>query len=85
MSDNHETLRTVKVWDLPTRLFHWTLVALIIAQWLTAQSSGTMTYHVWGGYAVLTLVLFRVVWGVVGSDTARFSHFVRGPGAALNG
>ncbi len=83
MSDKLETLKTVVVWDLPTRLFHWTLVALMIAQWLTAEESSTMDWHVWGGYAVLALVLFRLIWGFVGSETARFSDFVRGPDAAL--
>ena len=78
-----QPLQTVKVWDLPTRLFHWTLVALMIAQWLTAENSDTMDYHIWGGYAVLTLVLFRLIWGFVGSDTVRFRDFVRGPGAAI--
>ncbi|MFZ1326042.1 MAG: cytochrome b/b6 domain-containing protein [Candidatus Contendobacter sp.] len=82
-SDPSETLQTVKVWDLPTRLFHWSLVALMIAQWLTAENSSTMSYHLWGGYAILALVLFRVVWGFVGSDTVRFHDFVRGPGAAI--
>ncbi|HRD49908.1 MAG: cytochrome b/b6 domain-containing protein [Candidatus Competibacter sp.] len=84
MTENNETLHPVKVWDLPTRIFHWTLVALMIAQWLTAENSSTMDYHIWGGYAVLTLVLFRLIWGVVGSETARFNAFVRGPGAALD-
>lgn len=83
MPDKPETLKTVTVWDLPTRLFHWTLVILMIAQWLTAENSETMDYHVWGGYAVLALVLFRLIWGFVGSDTARFRDFLRGPGAAL--
>lgn len=83
MPDKPETLKTVTVWDLPTRLFHWTLVILMIAQWLTAENSETMDYHVWGGYAVLALVLFRLIWGFVGSDTARFGDFLRGPGAAL--
>ena len=78
-----QPLQTVKVGDLPTRLFHWTLVALMIAQWLTAENSDTMDYHIWGGYAVLTLVLFRLIWGFVGSDTVRFRDFVRGPGAAI--
>ncbi len=78
---NH--LQNIKVWDLPTRLFHWTLVALLITQWLTAEASSTMDWHVRGGYAVLMLVLFRLIWGFVGSDTARFRDFVRGPGAAL--
>ena len=83
MSDKPENLQPVAVWDLPTRLFHWTLVVLLIAQWWTAESSSTMDWHVWGGYAVLALVLFRLIWGFVGSETARFSDFVRGPGAAL--
>jgi len=83
MSINNALLHTVTVWDLPTRLFHWTLVALMIGQWLTAENASGMVYHVWGGYAVLALVLFRLIWGFAGSETARFSHFVRGPGAAL--
>ena len=83
MIKNDETLQAIRVWDLPTRLFHWILVALIIAQWWTAEQSSTMDYHVWGGYAVLTLVLFRLIWGFVGSETVLFSNFVRGPGAAL--
>ncbi len=83
MTEKPETPRTIKVWDLPTRLFHWTLVGLMIVQWWTAENSGTMDYHVWGGYAVLALVLFRLIWGFVGSETARFGDFVRGPGAAL--
>jgi len=77
-------LQSVKVWDLPTRLFHWTLVALMISQWLTAENSDTMTYHLWGGYTILTLVLFRLIWGFVGSDTVRFGQFVRGPAAAID-
>ncbi len=83
MSEKNTVFQNIRVWDLPTRLFHWSLVALMIAQWLTAEESGTMSWHVWGGYAVLALVLFRLMWGFVGSDTARFGDFVRGPGAAL--
>jgi len=83
MSEKPQTLHTVQVWDLPTRLFHWTLVILMIVQWWTAEESSTMDWHLWGGYAVLTLVLFRLIWGAVGSETVRFSHFVRGPGATL--
>jgi len=83
MIEKPEASRTVKVWDLPTRLFHWTLVGLMIVQWWTAENSGTMDYHVWGGYTVLVLVLFRLIWGFVGSETARFGDFLRGPGAAL--
>lgn len=84
MSEQSKILRTVTVWDLPTRLFHWTLVLLMIVQWWTAEQSSTMDWHLWGGYAVLTLVLFRLIWGTVGSETVRFSHFVRGPSTVLD-
>ncbi len=83
MFEKPQTLHAVQVWDLPTRLFHWTLVLLMIVQWWTAEESSTMDWHLWGGYAVLTLVLFRLIWGAMGSETVRFSHFVRGPSAAL--
>lgn len=84
MSERDKTLLSVKVWDLPTRLFHWTLVGLIVFQWWSGESDSGMNYHVWGGYGVLVLVLFRLIWGCVGSETVRFGHFVRGPGAALD-
>lgn len=73
-----------RLWDLPTRLFHWTLVLLIAAQWAT-QVWGLLPGH-WHpplGYATLALVLYRIAWGFVGSDNARFAHFVRGPRATL--
>ncbi len=75
--------KPIRVWDLPTRVFHWALVALVAVSWVSAEIGGNaMEYHVWSGYAVLTLVLFRLLWGVVGSQTARFSDFIRGPRAA---
>lgn len=70
------------VWDLPTRLFHWTLVALIAFSWWSAEEDRT-DWHVWSGIVVVTLLIFRLLWGFVGSSTARFSNFVRGPGAVL--
>lgn len=72
----------VKVWDLPTRLFHWGLVASLGGAWWTAETEDLET-HLLFGYAALGLVLFRIVWGLVGSDTARFASFVQGPGAAF--
>jgi cytochrome b len=68
----------LKVWDLPTRLFHWLLAALVISAWLTAENH-LMDLHRYCGYGILTLVLFRLYWGFAGSTTSRFSHFVRGP------
>jgi cytochrome b len=72
----------VPVWDLPVRLFHWLLVALLGFSWWSAEN-GHMDWHMRSGYAVLALVLFRIVWGFVGSTTARFVDFVRGPAEVL--
>lgn len=66
------------VWDLPLRLFHWLLVLLLGASWLTAEL-GRMSLHFYAGYALATLLLFRVAWGLAGPRYARFSGFVAGP------
>jgi cytochrome b len=70
------------VWDLPVRLFHWSIVVLIAAAWVT-QEFNKMEWHMRIGYAILTLLLFRVVWGIIGSDSARFVRFLKSPAAAL--
>jgi cytochrome b len=72
----------LRVWDLPVRLFHWTLVVLIFVSWLT-QELGRMDLHKLCGYTIMALLLFRLAWGFVGSDTARFSKFLRSPLAAF--
>lgn len=80
---NNASSRT-KVWDLPTRLFHWILLLLVGFSWWSGETGGNaMQWHMWSGYAILTLILFRVIWGLVGSETARFTHFLRGPSAIL--
>ena len=71
-----------KVWDLPLRLFHWALVLLIAFSWWTAETNRDQL-HIWSGFAILFLLLFRILWGFFGSSTARFSAFVRGPAALL--
>lgn len=72
----------VQVWDVPIRVFHWTLVVLLVSQVLTATIGGNaMQYHVLGGYTILTLVVFRIVWGIIGSHHALFQNFLRGPGS----
>jgi cytochrome b len=76
------TARMMAVWDLPTRLFHWTLVALIALSWWSAENE-KLDLHLWTGMAVLTLLIFRLLWGLFGSSTARFSSFVRGPRSVL--
>lgn len=74
--------KTVRVWDLPVRLFHWTLVILMVVSYFSGRAGGDwMKLHFWSGYAILTLILFRIAWGFIGSTTARFSDFVKGPAA----
>ena len=76
----NEPLRAVYVWDLPVRLFHWSLVALVILSW-GSRELDYMEVHRWSGYAILTLVLFRIGWGFAGTRHARFADFVRTPRA----
>ncbi|MBT1444525.1 cytochrome b/b6 domain-containing protein [Shewanella sp. JM162201] len=67
-----------RVWDLPTRLFHWLMVALLGLLWWSAEV-GEMQWHQVFAYALMALVLFRLLWGFIGSDTARFNHFLHHP------
>jgi cytochrome b len=70
----------IRVWDLPTRLFHWLLVAAVVALVVTGNLGGSwMTWHMRLGYAVFALLLFRVVWGFLGGRWSRFAHFVPTP------
>ncbi len=73
-------MHTVRVWDLPTRLFHWGLVTCVVGLIITGNVGGNaMVWHGRLGYAVLTLLLFRVVWGLVGGRWSRFASFLYGP------
>ena len=67
----------VKVWDLPLRIFHWLLVAGFFVAYLTEDE--LLTVHVWAGYLVFGLLLFRLVWGFIGNNYARFSNFLCSP------
>lgn len=73
----------VKVWDLPTRLFHWSLVCLLAGLWWTADE-GEMERHMILAYTLGALLVFRILWGIVGSQTSRFSHFVKTPAKVVN-
>ena len=72
--------RTQPVWDLPVRLVHWLLAGLIAFSWWSVHHHHT-GWHIWSGCAILTLLIFRLLWGFVGSSTARWMSFVRGPRA----
>ena len=78
-------LAKVKVWDPSTRLFHWTLVALIVSAYVSRSYSDdpTLYWHRMNGYAVLVLLLFRLLWGLVGSSTSRFASFLPWPGKTI--
>jgi cytochrome b len=72
----------VKVWDGWVRLFHWGTAACVLVSYFSARS-GAWNLHYGSGYLLLTLVGFRILWGLVGSENARFGTFVRGPVAAF--
>jgi len=74
----------IVVWDIPTRLFHWLLAGSFAGAYLTSESERLAAIHVGCGYALLGLIGFRLIYGLVGSRYARFSEFVRGPGAVIN-
>jgi cytochrome b len=74
--------RVILVWDLPTRLFHWLLAIFVIISFLTGNIGGNaMQYHEWSGFTILVLILFRMIWGFVGSRESRFVTFVKSPSA----
>lgn len=77
---NNTRLQNVRIWDLPTRIFHISLLLLIAGMYVTGdEGDDWMRVHFFLGYAVLTLILFRLVWGLVGGYWSRFTHFVPTP------
>ena len=85
MYDN-KTLTRVRVWDLPTRIFHWALAAGVIALGVTGTvgSFNAMVWHLRLGYAVLALLLFRILWGLVGGRWSRFGAFIYSPRTVID-
>jgi cytochrome b len=80
--------REVRAWDWPTRAFHWTLVFCVVNAWASIRFAAhfgddTLRWHRWNGYAILVLVVFRLIWGFSGSSTSRFSAFITWPWRAL--
>lgn len=78
-----KSLRTIRLWDWPVRLTHWSFVMLLPAMWWTGEN-GDLSRHILLGEVFLGLVVFRVLWGLVGSQTARFSAFLKGPRGVLS-
>ena len=72
----------VRVWDIPTRLFHWAIVLLIPFSWWSAKFDH-LPWHRLSGYAILGLLTFRLIWGFAGASTARFGRFLAGPRRVL--
>lgn len=81
--NSSQSMRRLFVWELPIRLFHWTLVGLFIALFVSIEVMDNIDRHAQLGYALLALVLFRLIWGFVGGTYARFGSFVHGPGTVL--
>lgn len=76
-------MNRVRVWDLPTRTFHWLFAAAVTAAWISGDDARYTHLHTFFGYTALALVLFRLVWGVMGGRYARFTQFLRGPATVL--
>ncbi|HTP74776.1 MAG TPA: cytochrome b/b6 domain-containing protein [Burkholderiaceae bacterium] len=88
MSDDHAPTPSgasvVRVWDLPTRLFHWLLALAVVAQLTTGMIGGAaMAWHFRIGYCIFALIVFRIVWGLVGGHWSRFASFTYGPSSLL--
>ena len=77
-------MRRIRVWDLPTRLFHWLLAAVVVGSFVSVKIGGNaMVWHGRFGYAALALLIFRLAWGFAGPVHARFASFIRGPRTVL--
>lgn len=78
-------LHTVRVWDLPTRIFHWALALCIVGLVITGNVGGNaMVWHFRIGLGVLALLLFRLMWGLVGGRWSRFGAFIYSPSSIIN-
>lgn len=74
-------MKKILVWDWPVRIGHWLMVGSFILAWLTSESESWRLVHVFAGATLVGAILFRLLWGIVGTRHARFSSFVRGPSA----
>ena len=81
--NNLNKKQSVLVWDFPVRVFHWLLVISFAGAWITSESEAQQMIHYAFGYSACALVLFRIVWGIVGTKYARFSQFIKGPAETI--
>ena len=79
MNNKSASLAKVRVWDIPTRLFHWSIVVLFVFLILTGENGDWLERHMQAGYLLSGLVMFRILWGFLGSYHARFATFLRSP------
>ncbi len=77
-------MNKILVWDWPVRIGHWLLVGAFVLAWITGDSEEWRLVHAFAGGTVVGVILFRLLWGFVGTRHARFTSFVRGPGAVLD-
>lgn len=84
MAESAQSVRPVFVWDVPTRLFHWSLLGLVLIAWFTGEGEGgAAVLHRAAGAAIAGLLAFRIVWGFIGGEHARFSDFAFAPMAVM--
>jgi cytochrome b len=80
-----EPMQRFRIWDLPTRITHWFIVLLFVILFATGQTDALPgTVHLWAGYLLLMVVLYRLAWGMVGSSSARFGRMMFGPRAVVD-
>ena len=77
--NNSNKKQAVLVWDFPVRVFHWLLVISFAGAWLTSDGEALQLIHYAFGYSACAIILFRIVWGIVGTRYARFTQFIKGP------
>lgn len=76
-------IQSVRVWDLPTRIFHWSLAASFLVAFVTSESEKLRDIHVVAGYSLAGLIGFRILWGFVGGTHSRFADFLPTPGKVV--
>lgn len=77
-------MKTIKVWDLPTRIFHWLLAIVFVFMIISGEQDSLMEWHFYGGYLLAGLVVFRIIWGVLGTKYSKFKSFATSPNSVFS-